>query len=176
MSTICVSRKARMEICQPATARNVTLTSLIKVHWLLLVWFWAETRGKQTQAVLAQEDRGLLQARHFRRAETKMEQGGDYFIPFLMYLFQPDDEDSLKRQTPHLWRWFRIEQRLPNLPRQSTIKKAGMSPWYIDWVLAAELKSRVIGGRWTLMIKRLYCQEAVLCESCIPLQPHANWF
>lgn len=26
-----------------------------------------------------------------------MEQGGDYFIPFPMHLFQPDDEDSPSR-------------------------------------------------------------------------------
>ena len=75
------------EICQPSPARNVTLTTLIKVHWLVLSLVWEETRGKQTQAALAQEDRGSLQAKHFWGAETKMEQGRDYFIHFWCIYF-----------------------------------------------------------------------------------------
>lgn len=102
MRTICVSRKAGIEICLHSTACDVTVTTLMKVHWLILVWFERKTKPRQHKKT------GSLQARDFWRGETKMEQGRDYLIPFLMHLFQPDDQDSRRRRTPHLWWWFSV--------------------------------------------------------------------
>lgn len=47
MRTICVSFKAGIEISQASMAPNVTVTPLIKVHWLILVWFERKTRARK---------------------------------------------------------------------------------------------------------------------------------
>lgn len=47
MRTICVSFQAGIEISQASMAPNVTVTPLIKVHWLILVWFERKTRGQR---------------------------------------------------------------------------------------------------------------------------------
>lgn len=96
-----------------------SITSKKALAYIYLVW--EETRGKQTHLALAQEDRSPLEARHFWGIETKIGQAGLYPIPFLMQLFLPDDEDSLQRQTAHLWWWFRTNQSY--LPSHWTITR-----------------------------------------------------
>ena len=113
------SRKARIGN-DPHFLRLVMFSITYKKALAYICLVWEETRGKQTHAALAQEDRSSLEARHFWGIETKIGQAGLYPIPFLMQLFLPDDEDSLKRQTAHLW-WFRTNQSC--LPRHWTITR-----------------------------------------------------
>lgn len=98
--TVRVSRKAWLKICHPSTARVITLTALIKVHWLLLGL--RGNKRKTNPGSSGTRRQGHAAGQALLKNRDKMEQGRDYFIQFLMHLFQPDDEDSLKRQTPHL--------------------------------------------------------------------------
>lgn len=106
--------------------------------------------------------RDSLQARHFFRAD--MEQGRDYFISFVMHLFQPDDEDSLKRQTPHLWWWSRMNHS--RLSRQSTIKcRDDILIGY--WLQKCKPESSEGEGQWRfrgLAAMRFYCVRAQLMQ------------
>lgn len=57
-------------------------------------------------------------------------------------------------------------------------QSAGWTMSYWLDLLAAQIKSWVtaIGGRWSAVISRPHCQEALLCESCISLQTtHTHW-
>lgn len=89
------------EICQPLTTRNVTLKNLIKVNWLILVWFERKQEESKPRQ-LWHEKTGARCGPESSEERRQVEQGGDYFIPFEIHLCQPDDEDSLKRRTPYL--------------------------------------------------------------------------
>lgn len=134
---------------------SVGISELIKVWVLVINVLWEETCGKETQA-----QEGLGQT-------AERVRGGDYSLPVLVSLCHPDDEDSLKGQTPHLCWWLRINQK-----HRQMHQRTGWTMSYWLGLLAAQIKSWVtaIGGRWSVVISRPRCQEALLCESCISLQ------
>lgn len=57
MRTVCVSKKGGIDICLLSTACSVTLTTLIKVHCFILVWFGL--RGKQNPGSTGTRRQGL---------------------------------------------------------------------------------------------------------------------
>lgn len=154
---ICI--KVEKRICRPSIAGcycKRSDKSLLPYIGLCL----RGRREKQTQASVAQEDRSLLQTRHFWGTERKTEQWKDYYIPFLME-FISSRWWRLPLETPHLWWGFRINQHGCQTSKGRAPSKAGMNRWYIDWLLASEIKGKVggMGGSWTMMMLRPYCRR-----------------
>lgn len=155
----CICIKVKKKICRTPIAgcycKRSDKSLLAYIHLCL-----RRRREKQTQASVAQEDRSLRQTRHFWGTETKTEQWKDYYIPFLME-FISSRWWRLPLETPHLWWGFRINQRGCQTSKGRAPSKAGMNTWYIDWLLASEIKGKVggMGGSWTMMMLRPYCRR-----------------
>ena len=174
MKTICVSRKGGIDICLLSVACSFTLTTLIKVHWLILVWFERKTKSRQHWHKKTGARCRPGTSEEGRQRWSK--EGIIWFHFWCIYFNQMmktssrdgrlicDDDSEL------------ITTAAKIAKAEWASSKAGMNTWYIDWVLAAELKRRLIGRRWTLRTCRDPTAVRLLCESCILLQPHANWF